>query len=426
MVPDISRKTWLSFVLSLVLALAAPVGADDHAKQLDALLSAGQLATAHEHFAQVVKNSGDDQVARTAVGLIEFLQAIEFLGQANYRYGLIQRHAQNLPLARLPVPENPNPQALSYDQLRDVLGGFESRLAAAAKSLSQVETQSIKLPLYLGRVRLDLNGDGKASDEETLWRIFAAVNNAVEQNQGEEFYVAVDGADVHWLRGYCHFLMAICDAILAYDERELFERCGQLLFPRIESPYRVARQASPEGNEIFEPRTIMDLVAAIHLMRFPLVEREHLAASHGHLLAMIEQSRLCWQRASAETDDDQEWIPNANQTGVLQVRVTGEVITGWHKVLDELEAILEGRKLIPYWREYMQGLFGPVQFPARGVGINLKKVFLEPTDFDLVLTIQGSQMEPYLEEGDLSTPEAWDELTQVFRGQFFGFAIWFN
>ena len=46
-----------------------------------------------------------------------------------------------------------------------------------------------------------------------------------------------------------------------------------------------------------------------------------------------------------------------------------------------------------------------------------------PTDFDLVLTLQGSHVQPYLEEGELSTPEAWDELTQVFQGQFFGFAI---
>lgn len=412
-------------LLTLVLANPFPAAADDHAQKLDGFLSQGQLQAAHEHFASVAQSSPSDQVARTAQGLVEFLQALEFLGQANFRYGLMQKHAMNLPLARLPVPENPDPQALSYPQLRTVVAEFQAKLQSAEGTLAAVKTDQIKLPLYLGRVRLDLDGNNQWADEETLWRIFAAINNAVEPEQGAGFFVAVDGADVHWLRGYCHFLMAICDAILAYDQHELFERCGQLLFPKIESPYLVAQDALPQAG-VFEARVIMDLIAAIHLVRFPLDEPQRLAAAHGHLLAMIEQSRRCWERASDEMDDDQEWIPNPNQTGVLQVRVSRDLITGWHRVLDELQAILEGRKLIPYWRDYVDGIFDQPQIPPRGRGINLKRVFLEPTDFDLVLTIQGSQMEPYLEEGELSTPEAWSELTQVFRGQFFGFAIWFN
>jgi hypothetical protein len=60
------------------------------------------------------------------------------------------------------------------------------------------------------------------------------------------------------------------------------------------------------------------------------------------------------------------------------------------------------------------------------MGVNLNKFFLEPKDFDLVLAIQGTGIEPYLMEGKLSTPESWDRLTRVFRGQFFGFAFWFN
>ena len=141
---------------------------------------------------------------------------------------------------------------------------------------------------------------------------------------------------------------------------------------------------------------------------------------------MISQSRLSWERALAENDNDHEWIPNSDQDSVMQLRVPREMITGWSSVLDELEAILEGKKMIPYWRKYYGILFGQSKISDKGKGVNLRKFFLEPRDFDLVLTIQGTNAEPFLEVGPLSTPEAWDQLTRVFRGQFFGFAIWFN
>jgi hypothetical protein len=32
----------------------------------------------------------------------------------------------------------------------------------------------------------------------------------------------------------------------------------------------------------------------------------------------------------------------------------------------------------------------------------------------------------YLQEGELSDAATWAELTRVFRGDFFGFAVWFN
>jgi hypothetical protein len=393
----------------------------DHGQKLDEFLREGQLQKAHAYFVDVVQKSPDDHVARTAQGLVEFLSAVESLGQANFRYGVLSQHAAAIPLARLPVPLNPEPEIVSYAQVRQVIAEFQQGVLAAEKTLSEVQTGSIQIPLYLGRAKLDLNGDAVLADDETLWRIFAQINRGVEPDQGEEFYISVDGADVHWLRGYCHFLAAICDAVLAYDEQALFERCGQFLFPKIDSPFRVASDGG-QGDVAM----ILDAVAAIHLARFPLEDPQRLASAHGHLLAMIQQSRQCWERANGEMDDDHEWIPNPNQTGVLAIRVPREMVDGWQLVLDELQAILEGKKLIPYWRLYQRDLFGNDEIPEAGTGINLKRVFLEPTDFDLVLTIQGSQVEPYLEEGLLSTPQSWEELVRVFRGQFFGFAIWFN
>lgn len=59
-------------------------------------------------------------------------------------------------------------------------------------------------------------------------------------------------------------------------------------------------------------------------------------------------------------------------------------------------------------------------------GVNVRQVFVEPRRFDLVLWVQGSAATPYLEEGPLSKPETWRRFQEVFRGEFIGFAIWFN
>ena len=99
----------------------------------------------------------------------------------------------------------------------------------------------------------------------------------------------------------------------------------------------------------------------------------------------------------------------------MQNRITEQMTESWARFLDEFELLLKGEKLIPFWRG---------DNPERGV--NLKKVFFQPTDLDLVLWIQGTGMIPFLEMGECTTVETWREFQRVFRGNFFGFAIWFN
>jgi hypothetical protein len=76
------------------------------------------------------------------------------------------------------------------------------------------------------------------------------------------------------------------------------------------------------------------------------------------------------------------------------------------------EALLQGKKLIPHWR-FDQG-------------VNLRRIFLEPTTFDIVLLIQGAAAIHYLEDGELSTGETWDQITRIFAGDFFRYFVWFN
>ena len=84
------------------------------------------------------------------------------------------------------------------------------------------------------------------------------------------------------------------------------------------------------------------------------------------------------------------------------------------EVLDEMEAVADGRRLLPHWR-----------LPD-GMGVNVDKVVANPPPFDLVLWIQGSALVPYIEKGEVSSQSRWRELMAPFGPGFTAFAIWSN
>ena len=46
--------------------------------------------------------------------MIRFVSAVEHLSQGLYRYGLRPPQSVMMPIVRLPVPENPNPEPIDY------------------------------------------------------------------------------------------------------------------------------------------------------------------------------------------------------------------------------------------------------------------------------------------------------------------------
>jgi hypothetical protein len=405
------------------------IAEEDISAKLGDFLKAGEVADAEKFLKQQLATSPEHGQARFGLGVVQVLSAIEELGQTQYQYGAMNNLVVNFPILRLPVPSNPNPEEVTFTQVRQIFLHFQTRLIAAEAEMAKIDlTKPVKLPLDLMAIRLDFNGDGARDKNETF---YAFANVAIRQRPGvlESIKsISFDNGDVPWLRGYCHFLCAVCDIVLAYDEQRMFDVSGHLLYPK----YVPSQNSSAPLNAVGPSRDfsdqIVDAIAAIHLSDFPLKEPKRMASARQHLLAMIRTSRESWALITKETDDDNEWLPNPSQKGVLQVPLTRELIDGWHGVLNEMEDLLEGRKLIPFWRDYYRGFIagGQSVIPSKGRGINLKRFFDEPSRFDLILAIQGSGMLPYLEEGELSRPETWDDLTRVFRGQFFGFSAWFN
>ena len=110
----------------------------------------------------------------------------------------------------------------------------------------------MSLPIHFGLVRLDINCDGKATEDETLWKLYARLNNQVEREKvlGTEvagFRIAFDRGDVAWLRGYCHLLMSFSEVYLAHDAKLLFEHTAHLFFVKPTTPFPFLKN-NPEGD----------------------------------------------------------------------------------------------------------------------------------------------------------------------------------
>jgi len=403
-------------VASILLAAAmAPIAWSQTAAidDVEALLMEGKLADAEAQLRAELRADASDDQSRLALGVVQTLRGVERLMQGLYRHGLDPRWQTELPFLRLPVPKNPDPEPLTNEAFRKLMAEFADDLAKVEATLAEVKSAEVKLPVRPGLYRLDFDGDGQATEKESLWRIFFRLTGStVRLEQAGQFVIAMDKGDVHWLRGYCRLLSAMCEMQLAYDTQELHDHAAQMFFPTAKVRYAFA---TPPGDEE-EWDWILDGIAFIHLLHLPVAEPERMKTAHGHLLAVIEQSRLSFAALGAETDDDREWIPNAQQKSIAFPRaaITPDMVEDWHAVLEELETILNGEKLVPFWRG------------KTGKGVNVKRVFYEPTTFDLVLWLQGSAAGPYLEEGEVTRPDFWRRIQQGFRGQFFWFAIWVN
>src|SRR4029077_21090158 len=125
---------------------------------------------------------------------------------------------------------------------------------------------------------------------------------------------------------------------------KLHEYTAQLFFTTAKAEVALLNKNDPAPMRDW----FLDAIAFIHLLNLPVAEPERLKTAHAHLLAVIAQSRESWAAIRAETDDDAEWLPNANQRrpAIPGSLITEEMVTKWFGFLEELEAILKGEKLV--------------------------------------------------------------------------------
>lgn len=410
-----SARPWTipSLAIALLATLAIPAHADEAANRIAVEhLYAGTLAAGDAELAAILAADPNNDDARIGLGTIRFVRSIENLSQGLYRYGLKTPRSFLLPILRLPVPENPNPEPITFDDFQALVASFSKDLALAEETLVGVGPD-VKLRLDLRKIHYDVNGDGRIVEDESFIAVLQQLTGMPSDAMPASLTFAFDQGDALWLRGYCHVLMGFSDFIVAHDWRESFDTSFFHFFPKMESSFAAALAPPDENNPMYnEGAPIADFISFFHI-RWPVSDPELMKGVRGHIKSMIDLSRESWDAIEAETDDDLEWLPNAHQTSPFaSVQVNAEQISAWRGVLDQAELVIDGKRLVPHWR-----------FTK---GFNLARVFDEPRPFDTVLWITGPAALPYLEDGPVSTSADWERMVDAFGGNFGIFAVWFN
>lgn len=402
------------FIVSCSLAATLTVPAVSQEPTFDAYLQAGRIREARVLVEGLLADHPERDDLKFQLALTQLLGSVEKFSQTMYRYGLHESVFQGMiPFLRFPVALNPKPEPVTHEQVRAALVELLAGINTSAETLAAIRDDSkVKLPFRLGKVKLDLDGDGNVGEREEFWRIFNELNGGrFDEKTGGKLGAHLDAGDARWLEGYCRLLGALGETMLAYDTSVLFEHTAHMFFLQ-PTPSHDYLQASAQLDRY----TISDAIAFIHLLNLPVKEPMRLQTALGYLQQVTALSRRSWKAYLAETDDVYEWIPNPKQKGVLpNGKVSAEMVTAWFKFLDEADAILAGTTLVPFWRP----------LPA-GKGINVRRVFTEPAQLDVVLWLQGPGAERYLETGRVTDAGFWERLNRVFRGDFLGYAIWFN
>ena len=379
-------------------------------------------------FQKKLAERSDDQESIASLGLLQMVLAVEGLSQDYYRYGFADRRMSIPGLIQIPVPTSPNPEEISYAEARKILARFLERLSAADKTLAAFQPKQLKVPIDVSKISVDIDQRGQKVSLAMLMSRMANPRAVANRDAIQPTIFAFDDADVVWLRGYVNLLSTVVEVVLAHNWQEAFDRSAHLFFPRVRSDFQFLDKEKKE--EGWFSLTIVDMIALVHMMRFEVEEPKRMEKALANMETVLRLSRETWRLIRLETDNDQEWVPNSNQTSiVINNQTGGQMGEHWEKVLDQAQSILEGKELLPFWRGYeganrllngQDGKYHPT------LGINFRKIFIKPKRFDLVLWIQGTGMQPFLEEGKILDGSAWRSVSDPFGGNLPFFALWFN
>ena len=341
-----------SFVFLLVSFVLVPtVGAFQAEPLAEKFLHAGKFVDGEQACLLALDATPADDEVRFGLGVIQFLRAIEDLGQSMYEYGAVSEKASQAFL-RLPVPKNPKPSSISYTELGRVLDSFAADLRRAESTLAAIKDDDVKLRLRLAQISFDFAGTGE--DQTKLLDLFVKLNRGQPfafQKDNPDFRIHFDRGDVAWLRSYCHVLCAMVEAYRSIDQEVGFAQRVERVFPNVEPVPAVEKWWS--GLKV--------------------VDAPRLRRARIHLLSVCELNRESWRHIRAEADDDFEWLSHPGQKDQLGLPLTDRRITEWLAMMQRWEGLLKGQTLL-------SGDLISLIFPKhdRNFGLNLKKVLDDP------------------------------------------------
>ena len=359
-----------------------------------------------------LKSRGSDPAAQFELGIVEAMRAIEAIYQYRYKH-----FPEQLPMTpggmSGDLPDNPD---VEFDPafLENAMTDALMHLAVAQKALERASGEDFAVVLNPDDFWFDIDSNGSRSEDEALVIYLAEMlGNRQNLRDAQENGAMVgdirfDMADADWALAYVHTLSGMAEIVLSMDPTPGITQITE---------GRMALFKDRRASDIVGFDKEIDMIAALFMVLRGTPDKVRTRKAHGHFMSMVDSNRDFWRRVMAETDNDREWLPNPDQDSAFGVPVTAEIASGWQDVLSEVEDVLEGDTLVPFWR---------LESDTNEYGLNMKKLFMDPPETDVILILQGGVLAPYLEKGPIADMGALDDFEDLTGRQLLLFAAWFN
>lgn len=346
-----------------------------------------------------------------ALAGLRFLSGVESALQLRWQTGM-QADWSELPILRLPIPENPAARPFAAQDIVTLLTDLDADMGKARAALDQLGSQDFALEIAVSDLWFDINMNGARDSGEDVGAVAGLTLGAGRLATVDMIAPTIrfDTADAAWLSAYTHLLSAFAEVGLAYDPAPAVDRVIAS-----SNAMRALQGTTPPNNamDMMFGRQA-DRVAMILFAMAQKPDAAHAASAHDHLLATIGDNRRFWALVAKETDNDSEWIPNEKQVSGLGINMPPGMAEHWQAVLADAEAILTGKLLVPHWR------FGGE------AGIDVAAMFADPPALDLVSMIQGEGFLPYVRKGPQASLQSWRDFESLVWGDSILFAVFLN
>lgn len=476
------------FNLLLATICLATAAAGAKATEAAAPFAAETVADRNSALAALRDGSPSPDAAMT-LATWQACSSIERFGQALHHHGFRSPRTALVPLMRLPIPENQDYEALTYESWRDILAELVAGLDEAKSMFEAIDSNAgIALDVDLRALRFDLDADGMLDESESVAAIFEAINNRgrIVRDRGSDASATespalsfrFDRADAYWLQGYANFLTANARMWLAHDFSSTFESSFQLFFPQTGIESQVPVEADTPD------RRLADVIRQNLYLQLKFAKSAEAKEKLTRQIEALTEAERIRQQLEAKVAFDKElerirrgpgrsligkeifdaislihtvnW-PVADARARARVRLDLlEMVRlsrlNWQSIRSETDnerewlpgpqqkgphpltnlevtdaTVAAWHEALDLFEAVLEGRILVPHMRFEDMGMNLKRFFEEPAPFDLVLTLTGPGALPYLETGEQASQRQWREIGRAFgRNGFFAYAIWFN